>query len=103
MPHPLDYYSEGHPLVRITSGLLEGFEGYRIRISRNKCLVTSIGGMTVAISGISNDSFENVDEYITLRRGQQMAGNVDSGCPNGLHGEIARCFFRPSVNLTSWR
>lgn len=99
MPHPLDYYSEGHPLVRITSGLLEGFEGYRIRISRNKCLVTSIGGMTVAISGISNDSFENVDEYITLRRGQQMAGNVDSGCPNGLHGEIARCFFRPQCQL----
>lgn len=28
-----------------------------------------------------------------------MAGNVDSGCPNGLRGEIARCFFRPQCQL----
>lgn len=59
MPHPLTYYSEGHSLVKVTSGLLAGFEGYVVRISRNKCLVTSLGGITVSISGISKETFEN--------------------------------------------
>lgn len=59
MPHPLTYYSEGHSLIRVTSGLLAGFEGYIVRISRNRCLVTSLGGLTVSISGISKETFEN--------------------------------------------
>ena len=95
MPHPLGYYSEGHPLVRITSGLLAGFEGYRIRISRNKCLVTSIGGITVAISGINNESFEDVDEYIKLRRKQQKVNDTYAGVTDGTLREIEECFFMP--------
>lgn len=77
MPHPLNYYSDGHYLIRITSGLLTGFEGYIIRISRNKCLVTSIGGITVAINGINKDSFENVDEYVRQRLGLALTNTSD--------------------------
>lgn len=77
MPHTLGYYSEGNPLIRITSGLLAGLEGYRIRIARDKCLGTSIGGMTVAIGGIHRDSFENLDEYVRQRR-EQMKSNKES-------------------------
>ena len=96
MPHPLSYYSEGHPRVRVTSGLLAGFEGYNIRISRNKCLVTSIGGLTVAIGGISMDSFENIDEYVRLRRSQQRGG----GGPAGLRlTGMEECFFTPQSQL----
>lgn len=61
MPHSFDYYSEGHALVRITSGPLAGLEGYCIRISRDKCLVSAIGGMTIAIGGIHKETFENLD------------------------------------------
>lgn len=63
MPHPIDYYSIGHPLVKITSGILEGVEGYQIRISRDKCLITTMGGLTIAIGGISKENFENIEEY----------------------------------------
>lgn len=62
MPHPFGYYSEGHPMVRITSGPLAGLEGYRIRISRDKCFITSMGGLTVAVGGIHADTFENLEE-----------------------------------------
>ncbi|WP_258321677.1 hypothetical protein [Bacteroides sp. ET336] len=68
MQHPIDYYSTGHPLVKITSGILDGVEGYQIRISRDKCLVTTIGGLTIAIGGISKENFENIDEYSDIIR-----------------------------------
>lgn len=63
MPHSLNYYSEGHPLVKITSGILDGVEGYQVRISRDKCLVTTIGGLTIAIGGVYKENFENIDEH----------------------------------------
>lgn len=68
MQHPIDYYSSGHPLVKITSGILDGLEGYQIRISRDKCLVTTMGGLTIAIGGISKENFENIDEYSDIIR-----------------------------------
>ena len=68
MPRPFSHYAEGHTLVRITSGPLAGMEGYRLRISRDKCLITSIGGMTISIGGIHRESFENIDEYVRQRR-----------------------------------
>lgn len=60
MPHPFSYYAEGNRLVRLTSGELQGMEGYRIRIARDRCLVTNIGGMSVAIGGIHKESYEEV-------------------------------------------
>lgn len=68
MQHPIDYYSSGHPLVKITSGILDGLEGYQIRISRDKCLVTTMGGLTIAIGGISKENFENIEEYSDIIR-----------------------------------
>lgn len=96
MPHAIDYYSEGNPLVRITSGLLAGLEGYRIRISRDKCLVTSLGGLTVAIGGIYKENFENLDEYVRLRREQLKENRHSAGRTlTPLQYEIESGFFTP--------
>lgn len=95
MNHPLSYYSDGHHLIRITSGLLSGFEGYIIRISRNKCLVTSIGGITVAINGINRESFENVDEYVRQSLGLRKI--VD--CDGNTCLEDEKCLFKPQNQL----
>ena len=100
MPHTFDYYSSGNTLVRITSGPLAGLEGYRIRISRDKCLVTSIGGMTVAIGGIYKENFENVDEYVRLRREQMKKIKQSSYTTfTPLQQEIDRSFFAPQNQL----
>lgn len=100
MPHTFGYYSEGNPLIRITSGILTGMEGYRIRIARNKCLVTTIGGMTVAIGGIHRESFENLDEYVRQRR-EQLKSNKESSYLTftPLQQEIDTCFFTPQNQL----
>lgn len=100
MPHTFDYYSVGNPLIRITSGMLTGLEGYRIRISRDKCFVTSIGGMTVAIGGIYKESFENLDEYVRQRREQlKIIGNSSYVTLTPLQAEIDNCFFTPQNQL----
>lgn len=100
MPHTIDYYSVGNPLIRITSGILSGLEGYRIRISRDKCLVTSIGGMTVAIGGIYKDNFENLDEYVRMRREQLRVTRKPSYSTfTSLQREIDDSFFTPQNQL----
>lgn len=95
--HPFDYYSSGHPLVRITSGMLAGLEGYIIRISRNKCLVISLGNMTVAISGIHKESFENATEYARQCREEQRKefSPSDSFSFTPLQKEIDSCYYNP--------
>lgn len=100
MPHPFDYYSAGHTLIRVTSGVMAGLEGYQIRISRNKCLVTSIGGMTVAIEGINRESFEDVDVYVRQRR-EELNESDDSADVifTPLQQAIDRCFFTPQNQL----
>lgn len=112
MPHTFDYYSVGNPLIRITSGILAGLEGYRIRISRDKCLVTSLGGMTVAIGGIYKENFENLDEYVRQRRELLKKDRKSSYVTlTPLQREIDNCFFTPqnqldimamAKGLTSW-
>lgn len=100
MPHAIDYYSEGNPLIRITSGILSGLEGYRIRISRDKCLVTTIGGMTIAIGGIYKESFENLDEYVRMRRENlKITGKSSYSIFTPLQQEIDGCFFTPQNQL----
>lgn len=61
--HPFDYYAEGNTLVRMTSGVACGLTGYRIRISRDRCLVTCVGGLAVAISGIHKDMFTEIEGH----------------------------------------
>ncbi|MCD8235929.1 MAG: hypothetical protein LUD00_04580 [Prevotellaceae bacterium] len=60
--HPLDHYAKGRPLVRFTSGILHGCEGYIVRIDRDRKLVMQIGDMTVAIGNIHKEHFENIDD-----------------------------------------
>ena len=100
MPHSLGYYSTENTLVRLTSGPLAGFEGYRIRIARDKCLVTSLGGMTIAIKGIHKDSFENIDEYVRQRRIRLQERirfpKVDLSINQS---KIEACFFMPQNQL----
>ncbi len=100
MPHTFDYYSSGNTLIRITSGPLAGLEGYRIRISRDKCLVTSIGGMTVAIGGIYKESFENIDEYVRQRR-ELLRKDRQEECftLTSCQSEIVQCFFTPQDQM----
>lgn len=100
MPHTFDYYSVGNPLIRITSGILSGLEGYRIRISRDKCLVTSLGGMTIAIGGIYKENFENLDEYVRQRRELLKNDRKSSYATfTPLQREIDSCFFIPQNQL----
>lgn len=101
MPHSFDYYAEGHTLVKMTSGVLAGMEGYQVRISRDKCFVTTLGGMTVAIGGVSKETFEDVDEYIRQRRVQscvRKAGRFDANL-TVVQQEIDKCFFSPENRL----
>ena len=100
MPNPFDHYATGNTLVRLTSGPLAGLEGYRIRIARDKCLVTSLGGISVAIGGIHKDSFENIDEYVRLRRKQmqEQMHQLDAVL-TPIQSEIDTCFFTPQNQL----
>lgn len=100
LANSFEHYSNGHPLVRVTSGPLAGMEGYIVRISRDKRLVTSIGNMTVAIGGINKDSFENVDDYVRLRRSyQNIDKSTDEITFSPLQMEIDKSFFRPDNQI----
>lgn len=102
MPHSFDYYSSGHVLVKVTSGVLAGMEGYQVRISRNKCFITTLGGVTLAISGISKETFENVEEYIQYRHQVQMIESEDRHAGSDLlelSKEISSSFFVPKNQL----
>ncbi len=61
LPKPFSHYAEGHPLVRVTSGILAGLEGYVLRLSRQKNLVISSGALSIALSGIWQEDFEEVE------------------------------------------
>lgn len=57
---PFHYYARNRTLLRITSGELAGLEGYVIRIDRDRRLVMDAGGISVAISGVHAEHFEEV-------------------------------------------
>ncbi|TGX82340.1 hypothetical protein E5358_07280 [Palleniella muris] len=65
--HPFHYYARNRILLRITSGGLEGLEGYVIRIDRDRRLVMDVGGMSVAISGVHAERFEVVRDGSAAR------------------------------------
>ena len=100
MPHSLDYYAEGHTLVRITSGILAGMEGYQVRIAKDRCLITSIGGITVAIGKVNKESFESIDQYIRQRREEQNEESLVRDVElTPVQSEINKCFFHPKNQL----
>ena len=59
------YYARNRILLRITTGEMAGLEGYIIRIDRDRRLVMDIGGMSVAISGVHAEHFEEVEQSKT--------------------------------------
>ena len=63
--HPYHYYARNRILLRITTGEMAGLEGYIIRIDRDRRLVMDIGGMSVAISGVHAEHFEEVEQSET--------------------------------------
>ena len=80
LPHEYGYYSAGNTPVCITSGILEGFVGCRIRINRDRCFILSMGGMAVAINGIHKDSFENLEDYARNRKKLLQPAGEDVQC-----------------------
>lgn len=62
MDHPIADYAKGHDLIRITGGVLEGAEGYIVRINKDRKLVLSIGNMTLAVSDIHSYPYEPVSK-----------------------------------------
>ena len=100
MLNPLDYYAESHQRIRITSGDLAGCEGYIVRLHRDRRLITTIGNMTVAISGITKDSFENAEEYVAGRHDNEPAPATDSNIQlSPIQEEINRSFFNPKDDI----
>lgn len=73
MLHPISHYAEGHTLVKVTSGILAGQTGYVVRLHGDRCLVTTLGNHTVAISGVHKDSIENASQYMRERGYSQDA------------------------------
>lgn len=59
---PFDYYAQNRTLLRITSGPMAGIEGYVIRIARDRRLVMDVGGISIAISGVHAERFEEVEK-----------------------------------------
>ena len=59
--------SQMQPFMRVveTSGEMAGLEGYIIRIDRDRRLVMDVGGLSVAISGVHAEHFEEVEQSKT--------------------------------------
>lgn len=95
MPNSIGHYSQGNTLVKVTSGVLSGLEGYVVRIAREKRLVLSVGNMTVAISGVYKETFENADEYIDSRKRQETVSLYSKRAQfTPVQLEIDKCFFQ---------
>lgn len=60
LDNPISYFKQ-HPHIRITSGLLEGLEGYVVRVSGSRCLVIDIAGHSFAIKDILREAWETVE------------------------------------------
>lgn len=53
-------FARDHVRLRILSGPFRGYEGYVVRINRDRHLVFDFGGLAVAIKGIHREEFEVV-------------------------------------------
>ena len=60
LDNPISYFKQ-HPHIRITSGLLEGLEGYVVRVSGSRSLVIDIAGRSFAIKDILREAWETVE------------------------------------------
>ena len=96
--HPFEHYA-GSQLVRITSGPMAGLKGYIIRIDRDRKLVLRVGDMTIAVGGIHRESFENVADYIRMRRAEEHESSAapEEGLTE-LQTAVERTLFKPQTS-----
>lgn len=57
---PVGQYAKGNVLLRVLTGPFAGYEGYLVRIHKDRRLVVDFGGMAVAIGGVHKEAFEEV-------------------------------------------
>ena len=54
-------FAKDHVKLRVLTGLFKGYEGYIVRIDRDRQLVFNFGGYAVAIRGVHKEDFEVVE------------------------------------------
>ena len=59
---PFEKFARDHVKLRVLTGLFKGYEGYIVRIDRDRQLVFDFGGCAVAIRGLHKEQFEEVKE-----------------------------------------
>lgn len=55
-------FSRGHVKLRVLTGPFKGYEGYIVRIDRDRQLVFNFAGYAVAVRGVHKEDFEVVEE-----------------------------------------
>lgn len=59
---PFEKFARDHVKLRVLTGIFAGYEGYIVRIDRDRQLVFDFGGHAVALRGIHKEDFEEVRE-----------------------------------------
>lgn len=59
---PFEKFARDHVKLRVLTGIFAGYEGYIVRIDRDRQLVFDFGGYAVAIRGVHKEDFEVVEE-----------------------------------------
>lgn len=59
---PFEKFARDHVKLRVLTGIFAGYEGYIVRIDRDRQLVFDFGGHAVALRGIHKENFEEVRE-----------------------------------------
>ena len=59
---PFEKFSRDHVKLRVLTGPFAGYEGYIVRIDRDRQLVFDFGGYAVALRGVHNEDFEEVKQ-----------------------------------------
>ena len=57
---PFEKFAREHVKLRVLTGPFAGYEGYIVRIDRDRQLVFDFGGYAVAIRGVHKEDFEEV-------------------------------------------
>ena len=55
-------FAKDHVKLRVLTGPFKDYEGYIVRIDRDRQLVFDFGGRAVAIRGVHKEDFEVVEE-----------------------------------------
>ena len=59
---PFEKFARDHVRLRVLTGPFRGYEGYIVRIDRDRQLVFDFGGIAVAIRGVHNEDFLQIPD-----------------------------------------